>query len=371
MLSHINEFSALKNLETLNFLITGEKLELKEKKSQNTIISKKNKKNKKNQYTFETYSKNPEVICAIQNYNKFLNFLTFMRKQDQNVFMYIEGEENVVFVTSTSVFPIIIVKFPINLPYVYAKQTEMCFDIPLQIIYSPIKESDKKYQNQYQFLIKQIDDQLILSCISSSTKKEHGIKRMLTAEKKKMYSSFFYETKKIKQETIFSEDIGREIDYELELNSAQIYILWEATNCLNVNKEDKKYPIQKLIFKNGYINLYQSDNENISYDDQCILNCETNNCIYWDYNNFNEEELILAEFSSIFKNYKKITSETDFVYFCICDWREYTSTKAYLFIKIITPNDLSKEKIKNFGDLIKNNDRIFEIYLCYTIPKNN
>ena len=169
MFSHINDFNTFLSIEALNAKITGD-IEIKQEKETNT--KRLTKQRKQTNLTFSDYNDKPNVICAIQNYPKFLNFLVYIRRPcSPNVYMYIESESNIVFVVgSISSYPILMVKFPINQPYIYAKANEMCFDFPLKTISSFIDKIDKT-TFQFEIILKHEGDKKILEYKSTNLNK--------------------------------------------------------------------------------------------------------------------------------------------------------------------------------------------------------
>ena len=163
------------------------------------------------------------MICAIQNYPKFLNFLVYIRRPcSPNVYMYIESESNIVFVVgSISSYPILMVKFPINQPYIYAKANEMCFDFPLKTISSFIDKIDKT-TFQFEMILKHEGDKKILEYKSTNLNKVQITENLTSVNKPVMLNEMFFN--KIQNNSLFESDIGLNIDYEQELNSMPVSI---------------------------------------------------------------------------------------------------------------------------------------------------
>lgn len=364
MFSHIDDYETLFSLETLNSKISGDlQIKLSNIEEHKTVKQRKKIK-KQNETTYTNYSNSPNVICSIQNYPKLLNFLIYIRRPSiPNVFMYIEGESNLVFVVSSiTAYPIVIVKFPIIYPYIYVKPNEMCFDFPLKTLNQFIDRIDK-ITYQFELTLKYENDKKILEYKSFNLNKTQITENLTCVNKSVMLNEIFFN--KIQNNDLFESDIGLDINYEDELNSMPIYIIGESKINGNINKQLSESVIQKLIINEDSVSMFQQINLN-QYFQTLINRYSKTNYVYWDPN-FEPKELNMIKYNSIFKSYDKLINNNDYVYFLICGWREYLQTKTYLFIKIITNADINKENIGSFGDLFIGVDKIMEIYLCHTI----
>lgn len=361
MFSHINDFNSFLSIETLNAKITGG-IEVKHEKETNTKRMIKQKK--QTNLTFSDYNDKPNVICAIQNYPKFLNFLVYIRRPcSPNVYMYIESESNIVFVVgSIGSYPILMVKFPINQPYIYAKANEMCFDFPLKTIASFIDKIDKT-TFQFEMVLKHEGDKKILEYKSINLNKIQITENLTSVNKSVMLNEMFFN--KIQNNSLFENDIGLNIDYEQELNSMPVYILGESRTYININKKMVESTQQKLIITDDTMSIYQKINVDQAYQ-TLIDRYSKTSFVYWN-DTFEPKELNMIKFNSIFKSYDKLINNNDYLYFALCGWRDYPNTKTYLLLKIITSNAVNKDDIMAFGDLFGDVDKIMEIYLCHTM----
>jgi len=364
MFSHIEDYDSLFSLESLNAKISGD-LQIKAMINEEQKVPKQRRKIKKqNETTYTNYANSPDVICSIQNYPKLLNFLIYIRRPSiPNVFMYFEGESNLVFVVSSiTAYPIVIVKFPIVYPYIYVKTNEMCFDMPLKTLNQFIDRIDK-ITYQFELTLKYENDKKILEYKSSNLNKIQTTENLTCVNKSAMLNEIFFN--KIQNNDLFESDIGLDINYEDELNSMPIYIIGESKMNANINKQLSESMVQKLIVTDDSVSLFQRIN--LNEQTQTIINrYSKTNYVYWD-SSFEAKELNMIKYNSIFKSYDKLINNNDYVYFLICGWREYLQTKTYLFIKIITNADINKENIGSFGDLFMGVDKIMEIYLCHTM----
>ena len=363
MFSHIEEFDTFFSLEALKNKIEGTNT-IKQEEKKVSVFKQRNKIKKSSELSFNNYADKPNIICSIQNYPKLLNFLIYIRRPCvPNVYMYIESESNLVFVVSSiSAYPIVIVKFPIIRPYIYAKPNEMCFDFPLKTLSSFIDRIDKTTY-QFELILKYEDNKKILEYRSSNLNKVQSTENLTTVNKSVMLNEIFFG--KIENNDLFESDIGLTIDYEEELNSMPIYILGESKASINMNKQLTESMSQKLIITENDVSIYQRINLNEST--QKILDrYSRNNYVYWD-SNFEPKELGMIRYNSIFKSYDKLVNNNDYVYFAITGWREYLQTKTYLLLKIITHADVNREHIGTFGNLFVGAEKIVVIYLCYTL----
>lgn len=361
MFSHINDFDTFNSIESLNAKITGN-LVIKQEGESN--VKRMVKQKKQTNLSFSDYNDQPNIICAIQNYPKFLNFLIYIRRPcSPNVYMYIESESNVVFVVgSINCYPLLIVKFPINQPYIYAKANEMCFDFPLKTIGSFIDKIDKS-SFQFELVLKHDNDKKIIEYKSTNLNKVQVTENLTSVNKSVMLNEMFFN--KIQNNALFESDIGLNIDYEQELNSMPVYILAESRSYININKRMLESIQQKLIVTDDSVSIYQKVNVDKSTQ-KLIDRYSKSSFVYWN-DAFEPKELNMIKFNSIFKSYDKLINNNDYLYFVLCGWREYANTKTYLFIKVITNGILNKDNIMTFGDLFGDVDKIIEIYLCHTM----
>ena len=287
MFSHIDDYETFFSLESLKDKIEGgNTIKTDEKKV--SIFKQRNKIKKSSEVTFNNYSNMPNIICSIQNCPKLLNFLIYIRRPSvPNVYMYIESESNLVFVVSSiSAYPIVIVKFPIIQPYIYARANEMCFDFPLKTLSSFIDRIDKTTY-QFELILKYEDNKKILEYKSTNLNKVQSTENLTTVNKSVMLNEIFFG--KIQNNDLFEADIGLTIDYEEELNSMPIYILGESKASANINKQLTESMLQKLIITETDVSIYQRINLNESV--QKILDrYSRNNYVYWDPN-FEPKEL--------------------------------------------------------------------------------
>lgn len=362
MFSHIDEFETFFSLESLDQAIKGD---VKVKKTEDFYVNltKKNKEKKSKTSSFSNYNNSPNVICAIQNYAKFMNFIIYIRRPCiPNIFMYIESETSLVFViSSNNSYPIVMVKFPIIQPYIYAKANEMCFDFPLKTISQFIDRLDKT-SFQYEMVLKYDDNKMVLEYKSNNTHKIQTTENLTTVNKSVMLNEIFFG--KIQNNDLFESDIGLSIDYEDEINSMPVYIIGESRVGINMNKQLSESMIQKLIVTETDVSVYQKVNLNQSTQKLIDRNSKTS-YVYWD-DTFEPKELNIVKFNSIFKSYDKLINNNDYVYFLICGWREYLQTKTYLFLKVITNVNITNDNIGTFGDLFVGADKLIEFYLCHT-----
>jgi hypothetical protein len=360
MFSHINDFDTLNSIEALNSKITGD-IVIKNGEANTKRMT---KQKKQTNMTFSNYNNQANIICAIQNYPKFLNFLIYIRRPcSPNVYMYVESESNVVFIVgSISGYPILVVKFPINQPYIYAKANEMCFDFPLKTISSFIDKIDKSTY-QFELILKHDNDKKVLEYKSTNLNKTQITENLTSVNKSVMLNEIFFN--KIQNNALFESDIGLNIDYEQELNSMPIYILAESRSYININKRMMETVQQKLIITDDSVGIFQKINVDQSYQ-KLIDRYSKTSYVYWN-DNFESKELNMIKYNSIFKSYDKLINNNDYLYFLVCGWREYANTKTYLFVKVITNGTINKDNIMTFGDLFGDVDKIIEIYLCHTM----
>lgn len=310
------------------------------------------------------------IIFIIHNSAKLNNFLSYFKRPcDPSIYMFVEGTENVVFIASSaSSYPIIIAKFPISPPNIIATQNENCYEFPLKTISSFIQKSDRANAH-YSLILRQANDGVVLEYKSLSTNTTNKTNNIIPSNKLHTLQEIFFN--KIRNNGVFEEDIGLEIDYNFQLKQMRLLMLTNVPlkdQQLNtINKRIIDNSKQSLKIVNNEVILTQETAKNITTANIC----KKNECLIWEGLE-NNTEYNMIKYTSLFRNYDKIIQSNDNIYYALCSWRELEKHVSLMFIKIITPIQITKEmlhKKKNviFNDLFSNDEIIFECYLVHSI----
>ena len=369
MFSKINQFATFNSLKNLDSYLTDAKLSEEVK-----VIVKPKKTVVKQQEQLQQFYKQTNVLIAIQNNPKILKFLTLVRKPAQpTIFMYVEDETNLVFVINSSIsFPIVIAKFQIDEQYIYAKNTELCFVVPIQIINKFINRKDKA-TNQYYMIIKNEDSKLVLEYKSincDEVKKTYGLTNV---DKNNMLNTIFFN--KIQTIDLFKEDIGVNVDYTELINSMNILLLYETKESSQINK----------LAINTNLNIEQrleitSDEVRVSVKSNsinqisCLINKFSkskigNELIYWD-DKLTKMSLRFIPFGNIFRSSEKLINQNDYIYYALCEWKYYKESKcqSYVLVKIITDVNINASNNLQstiYKEVFNNCQTMAELYLAY------
>lgn len=368
MFSHIQDFATFNTLNSLEQGIRGQKMaEFTKVVPQN---KKKTERKRKNDVFIE-FNRQSNILIAIQNSPKLLKFLNFIRKPSAPlVFMYIEEESYLTFIVNSSMtYPIVIAKFPIADPYIYARNTEKCFNFPIETIKKYINKKDI-ITNQYYLIIKNEDSKVLLEYKSINCDEIRKTSSITQVDKDTMLQNVFFG--KIMKYNEFEEDIGKQEKYLDLIDSMNIKVLSECTECTQIDKVSKltDRSLQELIIDQENINLHVSVND---LDSTICLISKTahnlaNQLIFWS-DGIKPMKLTLIKSSSLFRSPNRLLLPNDFIYYALCEWKYYEEKhlQTYMLVKIITNQQIQKKKIISqvFREVFNDGQTIYEFYLMY------
>lgn len=372
MFANIRDYSTFNTpanlLDALAGKMTTDTVVIQQRKSKS--------KAKKRENTYERYEDQSNVLIAIQNDPKLLNFLKYIRKPTEpSVFMYIEGEQNLVFVVNSAMaFPVVIMKFPIEYPCIYAKSNDLCFNFPLKTINEFMTKKDKSTY-QYSLILKSEDAKLMFEYRSINDNEVHTTENFTQIDKQIMLDTVFFG--KIQNNPLFESDIGDKIHYVDMFDSMAVLMVAESKDFSQTDKF--KYldrAQQQLIIEENDISIDIRINKISNVIKLVDRNNISNNLLYWD-SKLLPMTMNMIKYDSMFKSGEKLVDKTDFVYNVICEWKQYPGCMTYMFIKIITNirvKDILSGILNNtmgslptFNEIFNSGPRLIEMYLAHSV----
>ena len=379
MFSHIDEFNTFNGIEQLNRHIKNQEQKIetqtKEIEIKHTITKKRKKAVDK---SFMTFSNQNDILLAIQNNDKFLKLISYIRKPNApSMFMYIENETDIVFIVNSATnYPITIIKFPIKAPHFYINDqiNYICIEFPYRIINEYISKQDKT-NFVYSLILKKDNNENLVMEYRGNEQITYSTKNISNINKQDTLNEIF--TGKILSNELFIDDVNKNYNHIDDLNKMKLLLLVESKDLSSFIKFDKfGQAKQELVITENLIKLNTSllkQQNSIIIADANMLTLVTNPILYWNKEQLEPTKLNFIQYASLFKSAEKL-SVNNCVYYGICKWREYPKTKTYWFVKVIISNSIKKKMELfdscdeiTFGSIFNNYETIIDYALCYSV----
>lgn len=331
------------------------------KKTTKTITRKKTAQAK----TFETFNQ-PDILIAVQNDNKFLNFIMSIRHVSPNVFMYVEGINYLVFiVNSADSYPVIIAKFQIEYPTIIQRNiSDVWFSFPISTIANFITKTDKS-SYQYSFILRNLESKMVLEYTSTLDNVMKSSENLNKVDKQTTLDTVFFNKIQIIKE--FEEDIGvKNIDYLSMIYNMPILLLTECKD-FGLTEKIKNLERAEETIEINDDNIILNVNINSQINKIIIVNRsdKISGLVYWS-ESLSPMRLKMPNFTSLFKTTDRLRNKNEFCYYLLCKWKTYEKAETYMFIKIVTK--MRFEKIEpgiTFGQLFNTGNLLYEMFFCY------
>lgn len=315
--------------------------------------------------TYEVFNQ-PDILIAVQNDNKFLNFIMSIRHISPNVFMYVEGINYLVFmVNSAESYPVIIAKFQIEYPTIVTRNiADVWFSFPISTIANFITKTDKQ-SYQYSFILRNYESKMVLEYTSTldnvmkSSENLNKIDKQITLD-----TVFFNKIHMIKE---FEEDIGvKNIDYISMIYNMPILLMTECKDFGLIEKIKNLERAEEIVEVNED-NVIMNITINSQVNKIVIVNRydKISGLVHWA-DTLEPMRLKMPNFTSLFKTTDRLKNKNEFCYYLLCKWKSYSKAETYMFIKIVTKMRIEKiEPGITFGQLFNTGNLLYELFLCY------
>lgn len=338
-------------------------------KAKTTVAKKKSGKQEK---TFDTFNQS-DILIAVQNDNKFLNFIMSIRHISPNVFMYVEGTDYLVFiVNSADSYPVIIAKFQIEYPTIIQRNiSDVWFSFPISTIANFITKTDKS-SYQYSFILRNLESKMVLEYTSTLDNVMKSSENLSKVDKQTTLDIVFFNKIQIIKE--FEEDIGvKNTDYISMIYNMPILLITECKDfgliekIKNLDRAEEYLEINdNSIVMNIFINSQVNKITIVNRSDKI------SGLVYWA-DSLGPMCLKMPNFTSLFKTTDRLKNKNEFCYYLLCKWKTYDKAETYMFIKIVTKIRFDKriEPGITFGQLFNTGNLLYELFFCYhpTIEK--
>ena len=379
MFSHIDEYNTFNGIDQLNRFIKNQEQKIESPVKQVEVKHQTMKKRKKNvDKSFETFSNQNDVLLAIQNNDKFLKLISYIRKPNApSMFMYIENETDIVFIINSATnYPITIVKFPIKAPHFYINESinYICIEFPYRTINEYISKQDKT-NFVYSLILKKNTNEKMVIEYKGNEQIVYSTANIFSINKQNALTEIF--TGKLLSNDLFIDDVNKSINFVDDLNKMSVLLLVESKDLSSFIKFDKLGQArQELVITENLIKLNTSllsQQNAIVIADANTMTLVTNPILYWNKEQLEPMKLNFIQYASLFKSAEKL-SVNNCVYYGICKWREYPKTKTFWFVKIIISKSIKKnmgvfdscDEI-TFGSIFNNHETIIDYALCYSV----
>ena len=317
-------------------------------------------KKQKFEQTFKDYSDNANVLISIQNSKKFVKLISSIRKvRSPNIFLYIENENDLVFIISSSTNPIILFKLPIIKPMVQVSISNRCLEFPYKIIqqWMNLTKSPNYYLN-----LNNINSKLEFEYITQDVNQ-----KATNFEQSVDTTRVFNELFKPKVEDEFET---KQINYRILFNLMKTYMIIQKQQMLDLSKITiLNDSTKKFIVADGCVKIEYKLNENVTIDtlyDDSKNDVLSSHRLY--YSDVLPEEFTLAidDFSFILKSDVKMIDSSDTIYYVLCSW---TDENTFMLIKVITDTQIEGEIDSDvlFKDLFNEGIMMISCYSCRKI----
>ena len=371
MNTHINDFDTFMSLAALNAkiidpenmtfqVIQAPAATITEKGSEISTRSKTRVgKVRKNQIVnYIDYTKENNVLIAIQNNEKFLKMIKFISKQiEPSMYLYTEDDSIVCIISSNAYYPIIISRFIVQEPHIYVKSGIMlCIQFPYKIITSFISKNEKQLSN-YTMLVVQDQNQLKIEYHNGDhTQKDSTQNFKLMTNKSDIYETEFRDKMIDTENPIFDPLIESSIDYYDKFQCMKLLFLSDINtdNILNTNKTTKSEIAQYLVTvsEDKVIIDIKSNKKssNVILGDrkpmmkgECDLgqSKEITSVLYWN-SEFINKKIRLLDYNNIFKRIDRLPNSNDRFYYGICKYDVIPDVNIYALIKIISNKNIKE-----------------------------
>lgn len=379
MNTHINDFDSFISLSALNDkIINPNNIAFQTSQPIATPITEKGSdistrsktrvgRTRKNQIVnYIDYTKDSNVLVAIQNNEKFLKMIKLISKPiEPSMYLYTEDDSIVCIISSNAFYPIIISRFMIQEPHIYLKNgISLCIQFPYRTILSFINKNEK-YLN-YTMLIVQDQNQLKIEYHNSDhSQKDLTQNFKLINNKSEIYEEIFTNKMVETQNPLFNPLIESNIDYHDKLQCMKLLFITEIDkkNGMSNSKTTKSEISQYLITidENSIIMKIRSNKKTsilrLADKKPIVSNSidlikendirEITPILYWN-DEFINKKIRLISYVHIFKSANKLANDTiDMAYYAICKYDVIPDKDIYVLIKIITN--------KNIKDIINQN----------------
>lgn len=338
--------------------------------SEKTVVKKKTFKQTK---TYETFNQ-PDILIAVQNDNKFLNFIMSIRHISPNVFMYVEGINYLVFIVNAAdSYPVIIAKFQIEYPTIIQRNiSDVWFSFPISTIADFITKNDKS-SYQYSFILRNLESKMVLEYTSTLDNVMKSSENLSKIDKQTTLDVIFFNKIQIIEE--FEEDIGvKNIDYISMIYNMPILFMTECKDFGLIEKIKNLDRAEETIEINDD-SVVMNININSQINKITIVNRadKISGLVYWS-ESLGQMHLKMPNFTSLFKTTDRLKNKNEFCYYLLCKWKTYEKAETYMFIKIVTKMRIEKiESGITFGQLFNSGNLLYELFFCYhpTIENSN
>lgn len=362
MFKYIDDYGSLQSISALQDWLLGKQ------RTHTEIVPETTRPPRKSGRVSETFidcAGDPDIVLAIQNEPKFINIIINARKQASPIaYIFTESSSNVVLVIrSAGQYPIVVVKFPIKEPYVYATEMAACFEFPIDALSSKIDKADKR-QPQY-----------IIAILGRGPKYELQYK---STNARKVYIETLRQVNKQDSiSVIFSEDmIISSLDYNdqcvdrlTELCNMKVLVMASLPDPSAIDLNPKNDTNAEISIE------FTPDREMIFHQYMkgsgtriMLAKQGDHSTIIWNDAALKTQKLKIIKYRSLFKKYVKLVQSNDSVFGmmlegCIYSY-EGAPVQTYMFVKVIAKMNLRNVVGTTFGTIFSTGTQIIECYLC-------
>ena len=328
-------------------------------------------KSKKPSVSLADFKNDKSIIIAIQNDVRFINIIMNCRKQRSPI-AYIFVESNLYvscIIKNANGYPLVFIRIPIDDVYTYANNTNNTYEFPIQGLLS----KDIKYtKNSSYTMIFKYDGQdvnFIYELYNGDLEPNRVTINSIGTNNQSVINGIFKNDGYGIMPGIgmltpfrqFSETIDQDNDnYLLSFYNMNVIILREiqdTSSVIQFNQKQSAKTSNYFEIKNGRMNFISETSKN--YNEKYI--CSSADSIIWSDMGDETKRYDMMPFESLFKiNYNKSITANDKVYYAFTSYLDH-----YMFIKIITPLDISSNQpIKSFTKIFSKEYQILECYVC-------
>lgn len=328
----------------------------------------------------EQIGQDQSVICGVQSIPSLINILSGYRKSKTPlIYIYVNENQYLTFIIKVvGVFPLIIIKIPVNDYNVYVNPNaqECYYSFPTNP--NLIKEIAKVMQ--YQIILRNSENTCSVDfVIKNENSRKITISNVFPVQRELINTVITTETFNVENHLL--------VNPIMEINTAPISLIYliNGSNALIdfTNKKESNGITAKLIIESGQQEVFNENyNSNKSgiikfiynngYVNETTTIATESNAIYWEFfiPKNKGKEFVIESAEGLFRlNYTKLLSGKNHLYYVILSY-----LGRYLFIKMIWAGSIDNSMLNHqrngnisFQSIFDKNIQILEIYVLREI----
>ena len=326
-------------------------------------------KTKKQAVLLTDYKTDKSVILAIQNDVRFINIIMNCRKQKSPI-AHIFVESNLYVscvIKNANGYPLMLIRIPIDGVYAYAINTSNTYEFPIQGILSKDIKYTKNSSYSMTFNYDGQNVRFIYTLYNGEVEPNRIIIDNIATSNQSVINNIFKidrfsimlnDDSMTALQPLMANDYNEDENYMLAFYNMNVLVIKEVQDPLSVIQFTQKSTAGTQNYfeiKEGKMIFVSSTAKN--HNEKYI--CSVEDALMWNLPN-KDDRYDIMPYESLFKtNYNKSITSNDKVFYIFTSYLD-----SYLFIKIITPLDITLEQTITFNKLFFKDYQIIECYAC-------